>query len=558
MRLLLTEYISSLKEDQELDKLVQDLLKADGFEIFTTPERGRQYGVDIYAVGPDKEDDNIKKVHLITVKQGDIDRRTWNNEVSSLRPSLDDITTVFIRNNLSFEHRNLPIKIVVAFNGRLKQGLQQDWRAYGERFPDYNLTLWNIDWLVNAANKKLFNEEAFSGEVRSLIHRSIIYFRDPDYDLRDFSRLLLLLREEFRIKKSARHKIKLIKQLHFILAIVVKYAELENNLKHALECSEKYILMLWQEIDALDDSRPYFGELFSALMNRTEVQLRYIKKLGRVAYVQDGFGRFAGDSVAYTYKVYEQLGILTLAGLEFLQLSEALSSSGDPHLNEVGSAYHAQSLDVLSMVLRCIENNSIFYSPREDSHLIEINLILILLKKLNRQDDLRTILQELHDQLAEGVILSNIFPVFDNNKRTVAELEVDYQKRLSYDYQSSNLLACLCEWTAVLGDEGLYRQYKLLKEKLLPSIDLILWCPLLETKESMFDCNAMDTGYSLSNITLPDSLTEFQSLTKTEFDENTFENEFSFMKSGFWVIGLIANRHFRTYTFPAYWRQFLS
>ena len=78
MRLILTEYINSLKEDGELDKLIQDILRAYQIEIFTKPERGRQFGVDIYAVGKDFEDNNKKKVFLITVKQGDLDRQTWN------------------------------------------------------------------------------------------------------------------------------------------------------------------------------------------------------------------------------------------------------------------------------------------------------------------------------------------------------------------------------------------------------------------------------------------------------------------------------------------------
>ncbi len=57
MKLILTDYIASLKEDRELDSLLQDLLREYDFEIIYGPQKGvRQYGVDIYAVGLDADD----------------------------------------------------------------------------------------------------------------------------------------------------------------------------------------------------------------------------------------------------------------------------------------------------------------------------------------------------------------------------------------------------------------------------------------------------------------------------------------------------------------------
>src|SRR3954464_7344542 len=110
MKLILTDYIASLKEDRELDSLVQDLLREYDFEIIYGPHKGqRQYGVDIYAVGEDPEDSK-RKVFLVTVKQGNFDRKNWQGSIQALEPSLREIVTVFTRNNLAREHRDLPIK----------------------------------------------------------------------------------------------------------------------------------------------------------------------------------------------------------------------------------------------------------------------------------------------------------------------------------------------------------------------------------------------------------------------------------------------------------------
>ena len=53
MKLILTDYIASLREEEELDKLLEDVLREYDFEIIYGPQKGvRQYGVDIYAIGP--------------------------------------------------------------------------------------------------------------------------------------------------------------------------------------------------------------------------------------------------------------------------------------------------------------------------------------------------------------------------------------------------------------------------------------------------------------------------------------------------------------------------
>ena len=155
MRLILTEYINSLKEDGELDQLIQEILIAHSISVFSKPEKGRQRGVDIYAVGPDFEDKNIEKVFLIAVKKGDLDRRTWNTEQNSVYQSLNEIKDVFIRNNLAAQHKSLPIKIVVAFNGILKTTVQQDWRGYEENNPLYEYKLWTDGWLLKQFEEKL-------------------------------------------------------------------------------------------------------------------------------------------------------------------------------------------------------------------------------------------------------------------------------------------------------------------------------------------------------------------------------------------------------------------
>lgn len=553
----MTEYINSLKEDGELDLTIQNILRAYQFEIISKTERGRQYGVDIYAVGKDFEDNNQKKVFLITVKQGDLDRRAWNTEQNSVQQSLDEIRTIFIRNNLAQQHQKLPIKIVVATNGQIRQGVQQSWVGYGDDYPKYQYEFWGIDFLVNHFENKLLNEAAFTSEIRSLVRKVIIYLENPDYDLHEFSILLDLLLVQFRKAKSKKLQLKQLKQIHLVVSIITKYCEESGNLKHAVKCGEKYLLQLWPELSAFDNDRDYIIVLIDIYQTQLNVLHKYASKIAPVTLIKDGFSQGIRDTLNYTALVYEQIGILSLYGLHHIQMSETISNHTD--LSEFVQLHQKNARQASDVAISLINHNSIIFSPRSDDQVIEINLLLVLLGKLGRVKDIRAILYEYHGQITEGLAFSNIFPLFSNSKREIAELEIDYEKRVNYKYDSSILLCTLIEWAVVIDNEKLYEGFRKLKEKLLPDLDLILWFPDEDTEKQLYTRNASyETGYSLSGIELRKRFDEFKTITQTDFEFNCKEKEFSFMKTGLWTIGLVASRHFRTYTFPYYWRQFIK
>ncbi len=68
MKLLIRQYLASLKEGGELDALLPDILSQMGLEVFLKPGIGsRQYGVDVGAYGKLSEDSE-NKVYLFSVK----------------------------------------------------------------------------------------------------------------------------------------------------------------------------------------------------------------------------------------------------------------------------------------------------------------------------------------------------------------------------------------------------------------------------------------------------------------------------------------------------------
>lgn len=559
MRLIFTDYIASLKEEKELDSLIEDILREYDFEIVFSPKKGeRQYGVDIYAVGTDWED-GIKKLFLITVKQGNLDRKNWEGGPQALCPSLQNIATVFIRNNVMPEHSDLPVKIVVAHNGSNDAAIQQNWKGFAEQYPRCEFVIWQLETLVSFVQDKLINENVFSDKARRALRKIIISLADPDYEFGDYVFLLNEIICEVDLNaKSKRHNLKQLKKINLILVIILSYCELENDLRLALKASEITCLLLWKVVTENEKKidNDYFGEFFKTLITRKDLHFKYLEKILPVCVVKDGLSKGSRDSVTYCLSVYEHLGFIAIAGLEFLMMSsfiEAEDSAG-------AIQFRGFATECVNGIINLFNNNMIVLNPRLDDQIIEISLCFLLLANLDRKDDIRRLLINFYKGLGTAKSLSNIVPHFDNNLDRVFELDADQVKRQQHHYDSSSLLAILTEWTLIFEESDLYKGYYDLKETLFTDIDLILWFPDKETEKLLYTNGVAHrtSGYSLSNIRLSESFEEYKELTLTEHVNNCQESDFLYIHQGLWIMGLIASRHYRTYIFPFYWRHLIK
>lgn len=558
MKLILTDYIASLKEDRELDSLVQDMLREYDFEIVYGPHKGqRQYGVDIYAVGEDPED-NKKKVFLVTVKQGNFDRKNWQGSIQALEPSLREIVTVFVRNNLATEHRDLPIKVIVAHNGINDPAIQQNWVSFTEQFPTIQFGIWQLETIVNMVYEKMMNENVLSDQRKILFRKIIVYLFNPDYDLSDYKVLLDDILSELVPKENEKkNNLKSLRKINLLLTIVVSYCERENDTRLALKACEITILRLWKFINENEQliEQDYFGQFIQILIVRKNVTLLYLSKVLPVCEVKDGFSRNCGDSVNYTFVTYEHLGLIALSGLEFLQMADLYSNQNDD-LVKILKDYAYQCAEG---VINLYNNNRVVFNPRADNQIIEINLAFLLLFLTGKRNDIRILLIEYNNQIAHGKIFLNIAPHYYNNVDEIFDLDVNYKRRNQFQYGSSSLITTLTEWSAVINDPDVYKAYLILKEKVFTDCDLTLWHPDRTTESLLYtSCALPKSGYCLSNIIFPTDFQEFKIQTLTDHVFNCAEHEFVFLKHRLWTIGLIASRHYRTYIFPYYWRQLIE
>ena len=85
MRLLIVDYLASLKEREELDAILPDLLTELGYNVISRPRRGtQQRGVDIAAV---RKVGSEEILYLFSLKAGNLSRTEWNgSQDQALRP----------------------------------------------------------------------------------------------------------------------------------------------------------------------------------------------------------------------------------------------------------------------------------------------------------------------------------------------------------------------------------------------------------------------------------------------------------------------------------------
>ena len=150
MKLIVRDYLASLKEREELDAILPDLLSELGYTVISRPRRGTtQQGVDVAAVGSD--DDGKRKLFLFSVKQGDLTRQDWDGGTpQSLRPSLNEILDAYIPTRIPPRYKSLPIVICLCLGG----DVQENVRTAVSNFEKKNTTKkisfaeWNGDKLA--------------------------------------------------------------------------------------------------------------------------------------------------------------------------------------------------------------------------------------------------------------------------------------------------------------------------------------------------------------------------------------------------------------------------
>jgi len=219
MKLLLRDYLASLKEREELDAILPDLLSELGFTIVSRPQRGtQQRGVDIAAVGPDE--DGERKVFLFSVKAGDLTRQDWDGTPQALRSSLNEIIDVYLKNRIPPRYKNLKVVICLAFGGVVQEQVRDQLKGFIEDNTTERVSFdeWNGDKIAGLLLGGILREELLPKPLRSSFQKAVAMVDEPEVSYQHFARLARALRDAGGA--SAKARIRAGRQLNLCLWVL--------------------------------------------------------------------------------------------------------------------------------------------------------------------------------------------------------------------------------------------------------------------------------------------------------------------------------------------------
>lgn len=553
MNFLTSEYLSLLKEDGELDTLIIDILTSKGITPISKPQKGRQYGVDIAAIGKDK--DGIEKLFLVTVKQGNISRTVWDSGKNSVRQSLNEIREAYISTSLTARQRKLPKVIVLATNGVLEQTIQISWAQYTEKHKEKNLEFdfWGIDDISKMVTENILSERLFNAEMRSLLKKTLAFLELKDYDLSHFKELVnLILNVSVKSKKPVLKRLKL---LQICLNIVFKWAEDNGYLKSALQAADKTILKSFEWLNSQSHFKKKYIqiEFYNIHLLRRKIGIAYFNKVNDHYYIEHSLQRYSRNQIEYNLTVWEEIGIVANIGLTEIRHYQY---HYDPKAPEQTLVYEEAAMTISDALISLINTNPPSHYPLYDDHIIDIEPAIRFLYLTGKKEQcikwLRTIIVGIHD----AKLLKNFFPLFRKNYENLVDYFIGNKKQ---DEKSSMLLTLLADWATILDSieayDGLKSVLKLYEDKL----NLQIWFPKSESEECLLDYGySRNSGKVKHSIVLYDSIEDYAKEMYEEVELFSIEKDFEITKTGYEHIYSISSLYHRELPLPFFWRRLLQ
>ena len=383
MKLIIKEYLSSLKERGELDAVLPDLLSQLGLNVYSRPGRGtRQDGVDVGAVG--SLDGGSEKVYLFSIKPGDLTRRDWDGEsAQSLRPSLNEILDSYIPNRLPAEHRGKDIVICIAIGGDVQEQVRSSLTGFiaQNTKPNISFQEWNGDKLADLIQSSFLREDLLPEHARSRLRKALAMLDEPEVSYRHFAELIASLAVVDAMNDAQR--VTAIRQMSICLWILFAWAREAENTESAYRASEFTLLHAWnivklyagKETKTTRAVEMAFFAIFAAHRQicsefQAKNVLPYADKLHAVSSAVN-----SSCSLDINLKLFELLGRLGTDGIwaywSALRCSDEEKEFREASLNE--TQMYAAAIRSL------ISNNPVLLLPAKDDQAIDIFIAALLL-----------------------------------------------------------------------------------------------------------------------------------------------------------------------------------
>jgi hypothetical protein len=551
MRLILRQYLASLKERGELDAILPDLLGGLGFHVYSRPQRGTtQHGVDVAAFG--KDEDQEEKVFLFSVKSGDLKRQDWDGTPQSLRPSLNEILDAYIPTRIPAEYAARKIVICLCFGGDLHEQLQDDVRGYIRKNTTSIISFqeWNGERLAGLLLKGILREELLPKGIRASFQKAVAMVDSPDVSYRYFSELVRRLTNKTDLTDGAR--VTVARQLNICLWVTFVWAREVNNMEAPHRISELVTLRIW------DLSRSFMGQstinakamqavLGEVIELHLKISFEYLENriLPHVAKL-DGLSAAVStrSSTDVNLKLFEVLGRLTMAGIWLFWIDQHSGSNNN----------RAQIESIYSSACQLIQNNKALLLPLCDIQSVEVSIFLLLsVSASSDKTNAQTWLEHMANLLDFTVRTHGKYPCIFTNYRDL----IEHPRSRSEEYRSeattgSTLIPLVSAWLGAFGSVRALEKLASLMDGPLKHCTLQFWLPDTDT-DAMLYVGDDNHGTALTDISIKLPTSEYITAIADACRAKTSFDELSAVVYGYWPLVLLACRHYRLPVPPHFW-----
>lgn len=552
MKLILSEYLRTLKERNELDSLLPRLLLSMNLIPQTKTQTGtRQFGVDLAAVGPDP-DDGLNKLFLFVIKRGDLGRAEWDTVPQSIRQSLNEIFDTYLVSQVSNEHKKLPLVIVLAASGDMKEEINLNWTGYvSQKSAQAQFRFWGADALASMIEKFLLNEHIFSADDRNDLRRALALAGEVDYEPESLHHLF---RRQLGLDPSGHHDTKKSKSLkleHKVQSVNLctrlfnHWAMIQENSKQALITTERALLWTWHRIKNETNTRKrskLSKEVDSLWLTYEDIGKLFVERLQGHFQVEDGISGTISESAILSVMLFEQIGILASLGLA---RNFSLRENADDE-NHV----FVESLS--SSLVALIRNNSGSGSPRLDEQVIDINLALLFLVLSGKRAEAEEWLEQLVVRVNFAFSGQLFFPVNSIDELLSLEIEFDSAEKTGFNYMSWTL-PTLADWCTFFNRSDLYSVLSIGTKNKYPRVCQQLWHPTVELYDLLYFAQSAHTlkGVSEAPVMVPPEIETYKERISKVLQSQDLNFLDSVQRKSFNSgIDFIAYRHFRTLVPP--------
>jgi hypothetical protein len=549
MKLIIREYLASLRERGELDAILPDLLSQLGLNVYSRPARGtRQNGVDVAAVG--SLDGGPEKVYLFSIKPGHLTRKDWSSDsVQSLRSSLTEILDAYITNRVPVEHRDKEIAICIALGGDVQEparelltGFIQQHTSDAVKFEE-----WNGDKLAELIQSYFLREDLLPTDARSLLRKSLALIDEPDASYRHFSALVQSLSAATTVKSA--DQVRILRQISICLWILFSWAREAGNTESAYLSGEFALLHAWNIAkhyvgEPTKDAEAVADALSSVFRAYIQICAQFLSDIlphiGKLHAISTAVRPSCGLDV--NLKLFDLLGRIATAGI-WACWGSLHSPKDQPEFNQA-MLNEAAGYDLAIKAL--IVSNPTLLLPVKDDQSIDVSIALLLLARdKHNYDDIRSWLTEMLNRSAFALQVNGRYPCI---LESYADLllhpkrdDAEYRKNVT---SASVLYPLIALYSAFIGDLENYSHVARVRKEQLQNCNFQLWYPN-DRSEECFYTNSDLHGAALSEINVEQSGEEFLAQVFGECERSPQFNDLTAVRNGWWPLIVIACRHYR-------------